>query len=67
MPLASFRLPCRIWPQLRGPIVVHYADSCSIYIPALLSRGSPHYELNIIINDVPGLIYVNKAKTVVHC
>ena len=32
----------------------------------LLSREFPHYELDIII-DVPGLIYVSNARTVVGC
>ena len=37
----------------------------ALYVPALLSRR--HCEFNIIINDVPGSIYVNKAKAVVGC
>ena len=31
----------------------------------LLSREFPHFEFDANITDVPGLIYVNKAKTVV--
>ena len=38
-----------------------------VYVPALLSVVSPHCELSIIINYVPGSIYVNKVNTVVGC
>ena len=31
-------------------------------MPVLLSREFPNYELDAIITDVPGLIYVKKEK-----
>ena len=33
----------------------------------LLSREFPNYALGVIITDMPGLINVNKVKTLVGC